>query len=58
MGADVMSPLTITSDSRHPLARLSKSPNADRTTFGNAGSIPAHQAEQVWRNVLSTLVGF
>ncbi|NVM76690.1 hypothetical protein FHW83_002491 [Duganella sp. SG902] len=33
-------------------------PNADRTTSGDAGSIPAWQADKVCRNVLSTLVGF
>ncbi|MBV8636183.1 MAG: hypothetical protein JO002_16945 [Burkholderiaceae bacterium] len=32
-------------------------PNADRTTSGEAGSIPAWQAQRVCRNVLSTLVG-
>jgi hypothetical protein len=38
-------------------ARVKFIPNAGRTTSGTAGSIPAHQAEQVWRNVLSILVG-
>ena len=33
-------------------------PNADRTTSGEAGSIPAWQAQRVCQNVLSTLVGF
>jgi hypothetical protein len=32
-------------------------PNADRTTSGKAGSIPAWQAKQVCQSVLSTLVG-
>lgn len=32
-------------------------PNADRTTSGDTGSIPAWQAQRVWQNVLSTLVG-
>jgi hypothetical protein len=32
-------------------------PNADRTTLVDTGSIPAWQAQRVWQNVLSTLVG-
>jgi len=32
-------------------------PNADRTTLVDAGSTPAWQAQRVWQNVLSTLVG-
>ncbi len=39
------------------VACVSLPPNADKTTLVNAGSTPARQAEQVWRNVLSTLVG-
>lgn len=33
-------------------------PNAGRTTSGDAGSIPAWQAQRVCQNVLSILVGF
>lgn len=32
-------------------------PNAGRTTLDDAGSTPAWQAQRVWQNVLSTLVG-
>jgi hypothetical protein len=39
-------------------AQWSFTPNADRTTSGDAGSIPAWQAQRVCQHVLSTLVGF
>jgi hypothetical protein len=32
-------------------------PTADRTATGAADAIPAWQAQRVWQNVLSTLVG-
>ncbi len=48
----------VTSGSCHAAAQLMVTPNAGRTTSDKAGSIPACQAEQVWQNVLSTLVGF
>jgi hypothetical protein len=38
-------------------AQVKVFPNADRTTSGDTGSIPAWQAQRVWQNVLSTLVG-
>lgn len=38
-------------------AQWSFTPNADRTTSGDAGSIPAWQAQRVCQHVLSTLVG-
>lgn len=47
----------VTSTSCHTVAQLRLTPNADKTTSGIAGSNPTCQAEQVWRNVLSTLVG-
>jgi len=49
--------LSIWIDAHGVTAQVKVSPNADRTTFGNAGSIPAWQAQRVWQNVLSTLVG-
>ncbi len=55
----------VTTSKRHvtPTTRLagtqwSFTPNADRTTSGDAGSIPAWQAQRVCQHVLSTLVGF
>ncbi|SFC32408.1 hypothetical protein [Collimonas sp. OK412] len=47
----------VTSTSCHTVAQLRVSPNAGKTTSGKVGSNPACQAEQVWQNVLSTLVG-
>lgn len=47
----------VTSTSCHTVAQWSVSPNADKTTFRIAGANPACQAEQLWQNVLSTLVG-
>lgn len=38
-------------------AQVKVFPNADRTTSGDTGSIPAWQVQRVWQNVLSTLVG-
>ena len=49
--------LSVWIDAHGVTAQVKVSPNADRTTFGNAGSIPAWQAQRVWQNVLSTLVG-
>jgi hypothetical protein len=59
MNADVITSTQcfVTSTSCHTVAQLSYTPNAGRTTSGIAGSNPACQAEQVWQNVLSTLVG-
>jgi hypothetical protein len=48
---------SVTSNSCRATAHVMVSPNANRTTSGKAGSTPACQAEQVWQNVLSTLVG-
>jgi hypothetical protein len=47
----------VTSTTCRTVAQVTVSPNAGRTTSGKAGSNPACQAEQVWQNVLSTLVG-
>jgi uncharacterized protein (DUF697 family) len=47
----------ITTTPCHVLAHMSTTPNADKTTLGHAGSNPARKTEQVWRNVLSILVG-
>jgi hypothetical protein len=60
MNADVITSTQclVTSTPCHAVAQWSCTPNADRTTSGLAGSTPACQAEQVWRNVLSSLVGF
>lgn len=59
MNADVItSPkCLVTSTPCHTVAQWSGTPNAGRTTSGIAGSNPACQAEQAWRNVLSSLVG-
>ncbi|WP_147375672.1 hypothetical protein [Noviherbaspirillum cavernae] len=47
----------VTSSSCHAVAQVMVTPNAGRTTSEKAGSMPACHAEQVWQNVLSTLVG-
>ena len=47
----------ITSNSCRTIAQVIIESNAGRTTSGTAGLTPACQAEQVWQNVLSTLVG-
>ncbi len=47
----------VTSTTRLAGAQWSFTPNADRTTSGEAGSIPAWQAQRVCQHVLSTLVG-
>lgn len=59
MNADVITypKCWITSESCHTVVQLSLSPNAGKSTSGIAGSNPAHQTDNVWRNVLSTLVG-
>ena len=57
VNAVVITSNSITTNSRHTLAYLSFTPNADKITLGNAGSNPVWQAEKVWQNVLSTLVG-
>jgi len=49
--------LSIWIDAHGVTAQVKVSPNADRTTLDKAGSIPAWQAQRVWQNVLSTLVG-
>lgn len=50
--------LSIWIDAHGVTAQVKVSPNADRTTsFSDAGAIPAWQAQRVWQNVLSTLVG-
>ncbi len=47
----------VTSNPCHTAAHWSFTPNADRNTFGEAGSKPAWQSSRVWQNVLATLVG-
>jgi hypothetical protein len=49
--------LSVCIDAQGVTAQVKVIPNADRTTSGDAGSIPAWQAQRVWQNVLSTLVG-
>lgn len=49
--------LTVRSSPCASEARWRFTPNADRTTSGKSGSIPAWQAKHVWQSVLSTLVG-
>ena len=49
--------LSVCIDAQGVTAQVKVFPNADRTTSGDAGSIPAWQAQRVWQNVLSTLVG-
>jgi len=49
--------LSVSIDAQGVTAQVKVFPNADRTTSGDAGSIPAWQAQRVWQNVLSTLVG-
>ena len=49
--------LSVWIDAHGVIAQVKVSPNADRTTLVNAGSTPAGQAQRVWQNVLSTLVG-
>lgn len=56
-GVTTFSLCFVTSTSRRTAAQVTISPNAGRTTSGQAGSNPACQAEHVWQNVLSTLVG-
>ena len=48
---------SVTSTPCHTVAQLRCAPNAGKTTLGLAGSNPACQAEEVWQNVLSSLVG-
>lgn len=48
-------PCSVTSIPCHAPAGWRFTPNADRTTSGEAGSNPA--CRLVWQNVLSTLVG-
>jgi hypothetical protein len=55
MNAVVITSQSITTNSRHTLAHFGFTPNADKTTVEGAGSNPARQ--EIWRNVLSTLVG-
>ena len=59
MNAGVITSLkcSITATPCHMIAQLRFTPNADRTTLGNAGSNPACEVEQAWQNVLSDLVG-
>ena len=49
--------LSVCIDAQGVTAQVKLFPNPDRTTSDNAGSIPAWQAQRVWQNVLSTLVG-
>lgn len=49
--------LSVCIDAQGMTARVTVFPNADRTPSGDAGSIPAWQAQRVWQNILSTLVG-
>lgn len=49
--------LSVWIDAHGVTAQVKVSLNADRPPSGNAGSIPAWQAQRVWQNVLSTLVG-
>jgi len=50
--------LSVWIDAHGVTAQIKVSPNAGRTTSSHdAGSIPAWQAQRVWQNVLSTLVG-
>jgi hypothetical protein len=49
--------LSVCIDAQGVTAQVKVFPNADRTTSGDAGSIPAWQAQHVWQDVLSTLVG-
>jgi hypothetical protein len=53
----ITSKCLVTSTPCHTVAQLRASPNAGKTTSGKADSNPACQAEQVWQNVLSTLIG-
>ncbi|WP_394777519.1 hypothetical protein [Undibacterium sp.] len=53
----ITSKIRITSNDCHTFAQLSLSPNAGKTTSGKASSNPTCHTEQVWQNVLSTLVG-
>lgn len=48
--------LSICIDAQGMTAQVKVFPNADRTTSGDVGSMPAWQAQRVWQNVLSTLV--
>lgn len=57
VNAVVITSHSITTTPCHVLAHMSTTPNADKTTLGHAGSNPARKTEQVWRNVLSILVG-
>lgn len=59
MNADVttIQKCHVTSTLCHTVAQLSFTPNAAKTTLGNSGSNPVCQTEQVWQNVLATLVG-
>jgi hypothetical protein len=49
--------LSVCFDAQGVTAQVRVFPNADRTTPDHAGSIPAWQAQRVWQNVLSALVG-
>ena len=53
----ITSNCSITSTPCQTVAQLRFTPNAGRITSGKSGSNPVCQAEQVWRNVLSILVG-
>ncbi len=59
MNADVttLPKCIVTSTPCHTVAQLRCAPNAGKTTSGSAGSIPACRTEEVWQNVLSSLVG-
>lgn len=48
---------SVTSTSAHTVVQWRMSPNAGKTASLTATANPGGQAEQVWQNVLSALVG-
>jgi hypothetical protein len=49
--------LSVSFDAHGVTARVKVFPSADGFASDEAGSIPARQAQRVWQNVVSTLVG-
>ena len=49
--------LSVCFDAQGMTAQVKVYPNGDTTASDSAGSMPAWQAQRVWQNVLSTLVG-
>lgn len=49
--------LSVLVDVQGTAARVMVYPDAERRSPGGAGANPAWQAQRVWQNVLSTLVG-